>query len=330
MDPDPAATAVPAEAGEEQQAAVQKCIHSQRRVACGPAHPDRHSGRLQLHHRQHRSRGGSAYHPFPADIVRWSSTRCRWQASCYRSLAGQEPSKTLEWCKMPSSSSRSSSHPAQRHDLVPVAAGPAGSYETQWWYLLGGVLELGLVDGSEMSFAPKPSRKMCTPPPVACAPTRTERCMWVKCCRRTTTCSTVCRLCASSARTYPPCWGTTGSCWCWYCSPYKQTCCRDQWSGRPSSDSIINSTWTQILQSSSSGVEDHLSAAVQIRCFWPPSSIIDSTALAVALHIVHFLLTSPGAPPTSSSDADSTITDELLDYWCRWSSTGGKQAAIGR
>ena len=37
--------------------------------------------------------------------VRWSSTRCRWQASCYRSLAGQEPSKTLEWCKMPSSSS---------------------------------------------------------------------------------------------------------------------------------------------------------------------------------------------------------------------------------
>ncbi len=29
-----------------------------------------------------------------------------------------------------------------------------------------------------------------------------------------------------------------------------QTCCRDQWSGRPSSNSIINSTWTQILQSS--------------------------------------------------------------------------------
>ena len=41
-------------------------------------------------------------------------------------------------------------------------------------------------------------------------------------------------------------------------------------------------------------------------------SIIDSTALAVALHIVHFLLTSSGAPPTSSSDADSTITDALL------------------
>ena len=33
---------------------------------------------------------------------------------------------------------------------------------------------------------------------------------------------------------------------------------------RPSSDSIINTTWTQILQSSLSGVEDHLSAAVQI------------------------------------------------------------------
>ena len=42
------------------------------------------------------------------------------------------------------------------------------------------------------------------------------------------------------------------------------------------------------------------------------NSIIDSTSLAVALHIVHFLLTSSGAPPTSSSDADSTITDELL------------------
>ena len=42
------------------------------------------------------------------------------------------------------------------------------------------------------------------------------------------------------------------------------------------------------------------------------NSIIDSTALAVALHIVHFLLTSSGAPPTSSSDPDSTITDELL------------------
>ena len=41
-------------------------------------------------------------------------------------------------------------------------------------------------------------------------------------------------------------------------------------------------------------------------------SIIDSTALAVALHIVHFLLTSSDAPPTSSSDADSTITDALL------------------
>jgi hypothetical protein len=42
------------------------------------------------------------------------------------------------------------------------------------------------------------------------------------------------------------------------------------------------------------------------------NSIIDSTALSVALHIVHFLLTSSGAPPTSSSDADFTITDELL------------------
>jgi hypothetical protein len=42
------------------------------------------------------------------------------------------------------------------------------------------------------------------------------------------------------------------------------------------------------------------------------NAIIDSTALAVALHIVHFLLTSSGAPPISRSDADSTITDELL------------------
>ncbi len=42
------------------------------------------------------------------------------------------------------------------------------------------------------------------------------------------------------------------------------------------------------------------------------NSIIDSTSLSVALHIVHFPLTSSGAPPTSSSDADSTITDELL------------------
>ena len=132
--------------------------------------------------------------------------------------------------------------------------------------------------------------------------------------------------------------------------------------GRPSSDSIINSTWTHILQSSSSGVEDHLSAAVQIidNLLQPApemllalelqqyqyksvksnkqlfrsafilsgglpvvlrlliatpvdsNSIIDSIALAVALHIVHFLLTSSGATPTSSSDADSTITDELL------------------
>jgi hypothetical protein len=39
------------------------------------------------------------------------------------------------------------------------------------------------------------------------------------------------------------------------------------------------------------------------------NSIIDSTSLAVALYIV---LTSSGAPPTSSSDPDSTITDELL------------------
>ena len=46
-----------------------------------------------------------------------------------------------------------------------------------------------------------------------------------------------------------------------------QRMCMDKESeeiGRPFSDSIINSTWTQILQSSSSRVEDHLSAAVQI------------------------------------------------------------------
>jgi len=131
---------------------------------------------------------------------------------------------------------------------------------------------------------------------------------------------------------------------------------------RPPSDSIINSTWTQILQSSSSAarttyllqiidnllqpapemllvpeLQQHhqqqqsvksnrqlfrnsfirsggLPVVLRILIATPvdSNSIIDSTSLAVALHIVHFLLTSSGSPPTSSSDADSTITDELL------------------
>ena len=93
------------------------------------------------------------------------------------------------------------------------------------------------------------------------------------------------------------------------------------------SDSIIKSTWTQILQlqqyqqkpvksnkqlfrnafihSGGLPVVLHILIAILV----DSNCIIDSTALAVALHIIHFLLTSSGGAVLGA---------------------GGKQAATGR